>query len=218
MMETDMNATISLYDGIIVIPAPQDRLGAYYSDFPYSLYDQASVLQDCSVTISDIYSVATMYPGIVWNAAPNLYAIVPELNELLGAIGPCLSLTAEAEPSWAALSALLQRCCEVPEVAVSTATKVLHKKRPGLIPIIDSVVEGKYKEASAAADVAWPVGEGTQAVLVMQMMREDLLSGILPQIDALRLWVWTTRGIALTRVRVLEVLIWIMYEPKATFL
>ena len=43
-----------------------------------------------------------------------------------------------------AVEELLRSACQAPRVLVPVATKVLHRKRPGLIPMLDNVVLGYY--------------------------------------------------------------------------
>ena len=65
-----------------------------------------------------------------------------EIERALGEIHPDASLTAASRAvPWPALTRLFEAFGDIRGVGLSKTTKALHKKRPALIPILDSVVQ-----------------------------------------------------------------------------
>lgn len=106
-------------------------------------------------------------------------------------------------------------------VLLATATKVLHRKRPALIPIMDSVVAGHYvhddptekallqrswESRSAAADVGR---------LTIGRLRSDVV-GEFAALDELR-DALKAEGYALSHVRVMDILVWTERELTGSY-
>ena len=109
------------------------------------------------------------------------------------------SLT-EASIPWAALTRLFDGFGDIRGVGFSKMTKALHRKRPALIPILDSVVQ-----AYLAIDDP-PDSFSEHGLALVRRYKEDLdrnRSALRSIRRAL-----ATRGHELTEVRILDVLIW----------
>ena len=106
-------------------------------------------------------------------------------------------------------------------VLLATATKVLHRKRPALIPIMDSVVAGhfvhedpteqallkrSFENRNAAADIGR---------LTIERLREDVVHGFAP-LDELR-EALDGEGFALSHVRIMDILVWTERELTASY-
>lgn len=117
------------------------------------------------------------------------------------------------------LRELLHAAVQPRGVLIPVATKVLHRKRRSLIPMLDNVVLGYYLNTDAhrallprtqdkakAADVA---------MTALDLFRADLLGGG-QAIDGLRVSLGE-HGFELTPVRVLELLVWTEVEPAAYY-
>ncbi len=108
----------------------------------YRNYDAAPVAQDFRLTEADIRvanrSTARMSDAVVAGIRSRHAAIDAALRRIpVGA-----SLTAdEAAIPWEALRSLVAAFDGVPAVGLARITKVMHRKRPALIPMLDSVVE-----------------------------------------------------------------------------
>jgi hypothetical protein len=125
------------------------------------------------------------------------------VEQALRMISPAASLAgAERSVPWLPLRQLFDAFADIRGVGFSKMTKALHRKRPALIPMLDSVVQ-KYLEDDAAAAQA-PFGERALALVrgykrdldrndtTMRAVRHELAS----------------RGYRLTEVRILDLLIW----------
>lgn len=106
-------------------------------------------------------------------------------------------------------------------VLLATATKVLHRKRPGLIPILDSVVVAHYvhddptekallrrswENRSAAADMGR---------LAVERLRKDLIDQF-DSVDALQKRV-ASEGYDLSHVRLTDILVWTERELAGSY-
>ncbi len=111
-------------------------------DGSYQSYDLARVEQDDVLTASDIRVANAMIARMSPRVIADIYARAPVINDALADVPPSASLAAadDAIP-WQALEELLRAMDGIPEVRLARQTKVLHKKRPALMPILDSVLE-----------------------------------------------------------------------------
>jgi hypothetical protein len=123
------------------------------------------------------------------------------IERALRAIAPGASL-ARATVPWLPLKELFEAFAAIPGVGFSKMTKTLHRKRPALIPMLDSVVQ-KYLEDDDLGKNAPFAQRGLEFVRgykrdldanrdVMRSLRQEL----------------TRRGYRLTEVRILDLLIW----------
>ena len=115
--------------------------------------------------------------------------------------------------------ALIHAAVQAPGVLVPVATKVLHRKRRGFIPMLDSVVMGHYvgflkqpelREKSQLKPIAASV-----AVDISRVFREDLAQArsMIEKIGTLL----ADQGSELSAVRILEILIWTERERNGYY-
>jgi len=138
-------------------------------------------------------------------SATEIAAIVVRRHAIereLRAIPVDASLT-EAPVPWAELTRLFEAFGGIHGVGFSKMTKTLHKKRPALIPILDSVVQ-----AYLPTDTSGSFAE--QATRLVRGYKQDLdrnrssLRKLKRELSG--------RGHDLTEVRVLDVLIWSVFS------
>jgi Family of unknown function (DUF6308) len=124
------------------------------------------------------------------------------IERALGAIAPDASL-AEAANSipWLPLGQLFGAFADIRGVGLSKMTKALHRKRPALIPMLDSIVQ-KYLEDDDPGAQA-PFGE--RALWLVRGYKRDLDSNQ-PAVRAIRQEL-ARRSYELTEVRILDLLI-----------
>lgn len=114
------------------------------------------------------------------------------------------------------LRELIHAAVQLPRVKVAVATKVLHPKRRGYIPMIDGFVIKHYAAFRGQPD--WgdrsllPATAATVAVDVARAFREDLRHAM-PHIAAIGSGL-ANAGFRVSPVRILEVLIWTQIEPN----
>jgi Family of unknown function (DUF6308) len=123
------------------------------------------------------------------------------IERALRGIAPEASL-ATSEVPWLPLRELFDAFAGVAGVGFSKTTKALHRKRPGLIPMLDSVVQRYLAADDPGADA--PFGE--RAVALTRGYKRDLdrnraaLHAVRQELER--------RGHELTEVRILDLLIW----------
>jgi hypothetical protein len=125
------------------------------------------------------------------------------IERALRAIAPDASLTGAANSvPWLPLRQLFDAFADIRGVGFSKMTKALHRKRPELIPLLDSFVQ-KYLEAD---DVGAQAPFGERALALVRGYKHDLdrnrasLRSVRQQL--------AKRGYELTEVRLLDLLIW----------
>ena len=127
----------------------------------------------------------------------------PRIEHALMAIAPHAALTGAAnDVPWLPLRQLFDAFADIRGVGFSKMTKALHRKRPALIPMLDSVVQRYLKDDDPGP--AAPFGDRALG----------LVGGYKRDLDRNRVAVQAVghelalRGYALTEVRILDVLIW----------
>jgi hypothetical protein len=138
-------------------------------------------------------------------SAAQIAAIVERrraIEQALGEIAPQASLTEPASSvPWPPLGQLFGAFADIRGVGFSKMTKALHRKRPALIPMLDSIVQ-KYLEDD---DPGAPATFGERALALVRGYKRDLdanlagVQGVRREIAA--------RGYEITEVRVLDLLI-----------
>ena len=125
------------------------------------------------------------------------------IERALRAIAPAASL-AEAPKAvpWRPLEQLFGAFADIRGVGFSKMTKALHRKRPALIPILDSVVQAYLSDDDLGAQAPF----GRRALALVGGYKRDLDRNR-PTLRALRREL-AARGHELTEVRILDLVIW----------
>lgn len=173
-------------------------------DSSYRSYDLAEVAQDNVLTEADIRVanaiIARMSPQVI----AGIYARAPVINAALTQIPTSASLVVPAdEIPWHELENLMRAMQGILEVKLARQTKVLHKKRPALIPILDSVLEKYLRQVDGLQR------SGDQAHDAVELIRsyKRELDSALPALQPLREELHR-RGIDLTECRLLDLFLW----------
>ena len=125
------------------------------------------------------------------------------IERALGALPSNASLAGATQSvPWLSLRHLFDAFGDIRGVGLSKTTKVLHPKRPALIPMLDSVVQSYLTDDDLGA--AAPFGE--RAVELVRAYKGDLDRNHQP-LRAIEREV-ARRGHDLTAVRILDLLIW----------
>lgn len=183
------------------------RYGGRYPG--YQAYDRMEIAQDNSLRDRDILVAnrlgARMGPLPVETFKQNRARIEAALRSV--PLGVALDDPWEAEESmWGTIEKAYRACWDY-DIREARVTKVLHKKRPQLIPIVDGkMVIGRYY-AEYSGPKKWGV---PRMVAVTQRIREDMIENAssLRQLQKELL----EKGIKLTRVRLFDMLLWEGYE------
>jgi hypothetical protein len=123
------------------------------------------------------------------------------IDRALDAIAVDASLMRTSVP-WLPLGRLFDAFAEIRGVGVSKMTKTLHRKRPALIPMLDSVVQRYLEDDDPGAQA--PFGE--RALQLVRGYKRDLDTNR-AAMRALRQEL-ATRSYEVTEVRILDLLIW----------
>jgi hypothetical protein len=209
---------ISLPSGLTV-DDPVARL-LRYCEQEYEYYDgvpdphpNAIVATDVLVTValnswlSDAKRVRTAHRGIRDNCSTLLAAIPRDANLL------------ELEPPFDPVRRLLHCAVQATYVLVPVATKVLHRKRPHLIPMFDWIVLAYYLSELSGVAMSWRHSNkrhaAEAAMPALALFREDL-GGAEARLLELSQEL-EERGYRLSPVRILELLVWTAREPKGYY-
>lgn len=202
------------------IAEPLDRLGRFCRE-EYAYYDAVAQEDPDKVTPLDVI-VTTAVNAFSTASARKIRDIhrgLLKVQPLLAEVPREVSLQDASALDLDAVRRLLKAAVAVPGVLVAVATKVLHRKRPALIPILDSVIIGYYRQSSGERwlSAAWEDERraAEAAVRVMQLFREDLL-GVRDQLEQLTRQL-SSEGFRLTPVRALELLIWTEAERQGYY-
>lgn len=126
----------------------------------------------------------------------------PAIERALRAIPPEASLAGAARAvPWTGLGQLFEAFGAVPGVGCSKMTKALHRKRPALVPILDSIVQAYLAGDDPGPDAAF----GARALELVRAYRVDLVRNRVA-LRRLRREL-SPRGWELSEVRILDLLI-----------
>jgi hypothetical protein len=198
-----------------VIADPRDRMLRFCRE-EYAYYDALPSGDPNRVEPLDVLAAVAVNGFLGANAA-TIRDVHRGLAAACDPLLPSISRNADLlaiDPSFADVAALLRAAVAVPRVLIPVATKVLHRKRPALIPMLDNVILAHYlgRLPPATQDKSRAVGV---AVEVLKMFRVDLdvvRSEVEAVVDDL-----TAAGFALSPVRVLEVLLWTEVEDRGYY-
>jgi len=127
----------------------------------------------------------------------------PAIERSLRAIGPGVSLAGAASAlPWTPLLLLFEAFAGIRGVGVAKMTKALHPKRPALVPMLDSVVQGYLADDDLGAEASF----AERALGLVRGYKRDLDDNR-RAIAAVRREL-AKRGHSVTEVRVLDLLIW----------
>jgi hypothetical protein len=127
-----------------------------------------------------------------------------EIERALRRIHPDASLAdATSSIPWIQLTRLFDAFADIRGVGFSKMTKALHKKRPALIPMLDSVVQG-YLTRDPGTPSTGPFGERAAALVRSYKSDLDRNRPVLHELQQ----ELANRTYRLTEVRILDLLIW----------
>jgi hypothetical protein len=115
---------------------------------------------------------------------------------------------------------LLTSACAPRGVLLAVATKVLHRKRPWYIPMLDSVIVAAYADALRKPGFKVLAAEskekaGSAGTFVMEAFRRDLADATEALAPIHR--VLKAKGSPMTPVRLLEVAVWMANETRGYY-
>ena len=213
-----MTCALTLPSGL-TIPDAMSRLRRFCKE-EYAYYDALPAGDPDQVEPMDIL-VTIAVNAYITNAAQARRihrGLARRCDGLLSAI-PSSAALADGERWLAPLRALLHAAAQTPGVLIPVATKVLHRKRPALIPMLDNVLLAFYLRALGQENWLAQTQDKRQAATVAMVaidaFRADLLAA-LPAVEELR-GALAAEGYPLTVARLLEILVWTETEPRGHY-
>jgi hypothetical protein len=133
-----------------------------------------------------------------------------EVDRALRRIHPDASLAdATSSIPWIPLTLLFNAFADIRGIGFSKMTKALHRKRPSLIPMLDSVVQTYLTRDDPRMRSAWSFGERATALVRSYKRDLDRNRTVLHEIQQ----ELASRKYRLTEVRILDLLIWSTGAP-----
>ncbi len=128
-----------------------------------------------------------------------------EIQRALRTIHPDASLAkAISSIPWMPLTRLFDAFADIRGIGFSKMTKALHRKRPALIPMLDSVVQAYLTQDDPRIRASGPFGERAAALVRSYKQDLDRNRSVLHEIQQ----ELASRTYRLTEVRILDLLIW----------
>jgi len=190
------------------VEKPQELLFGFVRE-EYELYDGVEVPEDNQLRVAEIALSTMLNSRISGNTGAAIWREArTRVEEALADIRPGVDLLdvpqGDSIPDEPGISRAITAICRVPRSKLSVATKILHKKRPGLIPVFDSVVEGHYwpRWCPTVKGRSW----GDYAVALTRLVHKDMLS-VASELRDLRCAL-REAGKPLTGCRILDALMW----------
>jgi hypothetical protein len=133
-----------------------------------------------------------------------------EIERALREIDPAASLAdAASSIPWSSLTQLFDAFAEIRGVGFSKMTKALHRKRPALIPMLDSVVQAYLTQDGPTTRSPGTFGERATALVRSYKQDLDRNRSALRELQR----ELASREYRLTEVRILDLLIWSVSAP-----
>lgn len=197
------------------IAAPLDRLRRFCAE-EYDYYDGVVDHDPDHVSPADV--AITIAVNSFVNTAARLRQVHRGLAErcdpILARCPVDANITSDAAPL-AVVEDLLAASVTAPYVLIPVATKVFHRKRPLLIPMLDQVVLDYYLGAIGRADLRPSTQDKKRAagtaMLVLHALRADAQAAR-KELDELGAGL-AQEGYLLSPIRILDILLWTGIEP-----
>jgi hypothetical protein len=198
----------------VEVEAPVDKALAFFAAYPssYPFYD--SVEPDPYVFGADDIRLANrIIARMGASATAALLGRRSQIESAMRGIRVDATLAAPTdEVPWDAIAQMYAAVDNLPHIGLPRATKALHRKRPALIPILDSVVEEYLVEVGGPA----PRALGERGLELTRRYHAEILH-CLDELRAARLDL-QERGLNLTECRLLDIFLWAYsgtYQPFA---
>jgi len=212
MAEIEARSGARIVDPLVRLTRFCEEEYEYYDGIPDS--NPAKILpQDMLVTVA-VNSFVT--------SAPKIRAVHRGLQstceEFLAEI-PAEASILDYDEECSQLHALLHAAIQPRGILVAVATKVLHRKRPHWLPMLDSVICHFYLTAMGRTAMrSWLDDKrkaADAAVTVFRAFREDIRHAVEPLREVQT--ALANNGYDLSLVRIWEVLLWTEVEPQGYY-
>jgi hypothetical protein len=172
----------------------------------YREYDLAWVAQDCKLRAGEASLCVWLNSRISGNDLAEIWKSRPQIERALRDIPNDIDLLGLSDSRYAEIAETVMRVVRLTfcaRVKLSKATKILHKKRPLLIPILDNVITEYYDEGLLAGRRFRPHGRSLEYFRVFRNDIESVGKEVRGIQTSLK-----ERSVELTHCRIIEFLIW----------
>jgi hypothetical protein len=140
---------LTFRNGVEIDEPVRYALAFLENDYSYRSYDVLPIARDATVTLDEIRVANRIGARMSAHESEALLARRSQFASALVRIPPEANLCDPSdEIPWPALADLYAAADGVRGIGLAKLTKFLHKKRPELIPMLDSVVEGYLRSVS----------------------------------------------------------------------
>ena len=168
----------------------------------YALYDGCSVPRDNQINSIDAWVSAGFRSRVIEFDVVRILARAEKANQYLTYIPPNAALESATDKEIEAAGPLISVFTDAYQLNWGKITKVLHKKRPGFMPVLDSVVwDFLWKNFPHIINQASPFPEVLKLCRIILQLRYA-------EVGTIRRYLWE-RGFDLTPLRVLDFVLWI---------
>lgn len=143
----------------LVIDEPRALIRGFVREW-YPMYDGVTVATDNQLRIVEIALSTMLNSRISGNPAGEIWLKRDAVEAALTRISSDTDLLSvglgQPIPGISGIMEAVDAMCAIRRVKLSVPTKILHKKRPSLIPIFDSEVEGQYQTLTrSGSGLSW---------------------------------------------------------------
>ena len=179
---------LPVFNGFRTISNPQDLALAKFRCCPWDFYDGIKDRSPCTIGYGDILVTRTMGSGIGSVLMEQIYKRARHKSTvlLLKTIpAKCDLIATDDEAIYSSIDRLYARL-RLPGFSISRISKVLCRKRSGIIPMLDSVLQDFLYEVASKWALTnttpvwfskwWFGGKDTEVSPYLRMIRQDLLA------------------------------------------
>lgn len=201
------------------ITSPIERLLRFCRE-EYDYYDGIADLEPNRILPQDV--LVTVAVNSFVTSAAAVRAVHRGLQSTCENLLPTIPVAAhigDYDPDCSQLHALLDAAVQSRGVLVAVATKVLHRKRPHWLPMLDSVVCKHYLDSTGRQSLLpWLQDKKRAAAAAVEVFRgfRDDIQVITPALEEIR-EALARDGFALSLVRIWEILLWSEVEPQGYY-
>jgi hypothetical protein len=196
---------------------PKEIIELYYQEMGKGTryYDQTQLSQDDYFPATQIQLARSLVPKIGGRVIPSeavqvLITRQSQIETCLQSVPSTVSIMDKYQDiPWSSLESLFS-LFRVPYIGITRFTKMLHKKRPNIVPILDKEVRNKYLQPLLGRGSLSGVSDPTKAVLYIQELKKDvdINSEVLTQ-----MYNWKGKPYPISIPRILDIVVWCRFGP-----
>ncbi len=203
----------------VVIDKPENVILRYYEEMGSGTraYDEGVIPTDDRFPREQLIAACELANkiggrGIPGRAIDDLCGRQSRIAKKLEEVPSTITILNESENiPWMSITELFD-AFRVPYVTIARYTKMLHKKRPNLIPILDSHVRDDYFLPTIARGAIAGLSDAERATYLVREMRKDVSENS----EALfYLHEWRGKPYPISILRLFDILIWCRFGPNS---